>query len=131
MHGRTTTHCPNFCHSRRGLCVVYVWLGYWAPSVKGGGGGGQGVKSRQIWGFRNLSPEIHRKFKKRAAQRGGGGVGTPLIPPPCARPCKEKGTNPLGLSHCHVLSGRSPHDSEHWSKRDEVLTQSTMNVYIV
>ena len=28
IHWRTTTHCSNFCHSRRGLCVVYVWLGY-------------------------------------------------------------------------------------------------------
>ena len=36
----------------------------------------------------------------------------------------------MGLSHCHKLSGRSPHHPELLSKRDEVLTQSTMNMYI-
>ena len=25
---RRRTHCYNLCHSRRRLCVVYVWLGY-------------------------------------------------------------------------------------------------------
>ena len=27
IHGRTTTHCSNLCHSMLALCVVYVWLG--------------------------------------------------------------------------------------------------------
>ena len=36
-----------------------------------------------------------------------------------------------GLSRCHDLWGRPPHDPEYRSKRDAVMTQSTTSVYIV